>query len=208
MRSLLATAALIIVSGIACAETPVLQPAYDMSLSRDEKVKLAEGAAPPEVSRDATVYALEPSGYVKVRDGSNGFTCLVDRQSRWSSEPACFDAEGSATLVPSRLFAEAERAKGATDEQIDAALDEGFRSGRFNAPRKPGIVYMLSDSVFVFAAGKVVHGPPHLMFYLPYGTSKDLGSPPRGAGMPFLIREGRPDTFIIVVPGAATHSGH
>ena len=50
------------------------KPAYDFSLPREERIKLAESAAPPEISDKATVYVLDRTGYVKVRDGENGFT--------------------------------------------------------------------------------------------------------------------------------------
>jgi hypothetical protein len=185
------------------------KPAYDFSLPREERIKLAESAAPPKISEKATVYLLERSGYVKVRDGSNGFSCFVDRQTPWNSEPTCFDAEGSATTLPTRLFVEDERAKGKSEEQIKAELDEGYKTGRFKAPGKPGIVYMLSDSVFILISGnRLVKAPPHLMFYAPYATDKDIGAPPGGANMPHLIRAGQPDAYIIVIPGPAKLADH
>jgi hypothetical protein len=55
---------------------------------------------------------------------------------------------------------------------------------------------------------QLIHIPPHLMFYAPYATDKDIGSPPPAANMPHLIRAGQPDAYIIVVPGAATHPSH
>lgn len=183
-----------------------LKPSYDFSLSREAKIRLAESAGPPEISGKATIYILERSGYVKVREGANGFACFVDRQTPWNSEPTCFDAEGSATTLPTRLFAEEERSKGKTENAIETEIDEGYKSGRFKAPAKPGIVYMLSDSVFIFVDGRIVHVPPHLMFYAPYATDKDIGSPPPAANMPHLIRAGQPDAYIIVVPGSADHS--
>src|SRR5579862_7466193 len=85
------------------AQSDTPKPAYDFSLPREERIKLAESAAPPEISSNATVYLLERSGYVKVRDGSNGFSCFVDRQDPLNLEPTCFDAEGSATTLQSRL---------------------------------------------------------------------------------------------------------
>src|SRR5215470_17547984 len=91
------------------AQETTLTPAYDFSLSREEKIKLAESAAPPEVSGNAAIYVLERTGYVKVRDGSNGFSCFVDRQTPWNQEPTCFDAEGSATTLRTRLFVEEQR---------------------------------------------------------------------------------------------------
>jgi len=178
---------------------------YDFSLPREEKIKLAESAAPPEISGKATVYILERRGYLKVRDGSNGFTCFVDRQHPLNSEPTCFDAEGSATTFQSRLLAEDLRAKGKSEAEVTAAIEQGYQSGEFRAPQKPGIVYMMSDagSIYIQQLNKMVNLPPHLMFYDPYATDKDIGSPPAAASMPHLIRAGQPDAVIIVIPPTA-----
>lgn len=186
------------------------KPAYDFSLPREERIKLAESAAPPEISDKATVYVLDRTGYVKVREGENGFSCLVDRQTPLNLEPTCFDAEGSATTLPTRIFAEERRAKGEREDQISAEIETGYKSGKFLAPRKSGIVYMMSDSGVLYIAEKnqLIHIPPHLMFYAPYATDKDIGSPPPAANMPHLIRAGQPDAYIIVMPGPATHPGH
>lgn len=203
--------ALLLLAGnsITFGKAAMPKPAYDFSLPREDRIKLAEGAAPPEVSGKATVFLLERSGYVKVREGTNGFSCFVDRQTPWNSEPTCFDAEGTATTLPTRLLTEAERAKGKSEEQIKTELDEGYKSGRFKAPTKPGIVYMMSDRVFILVSGnQIVHVPPHLMFYAPYATDKDIGSPSPAANMPHLIRAGQPDAYIIVIPGPTKPAGH
>ena len=188
---------------LAVAQSGTPKPAYDISLSRDEKIKLAKSAAPTEISDKATVYVLERSGYVKVQDGSNGFSCFVDRQTPLNSEPTCFDAEGSATTLPTRFYAEEQRAKGRSEDEIKAAIEEGYKSGKFHAPAKPGIVYMMSDNGYLYFPGatQLVHIPPHLMFYAPYATEKDIGSPPATANMPRLIRPGQPDAVVIVIPG-------
>jgi len=185
----------------AFAQTETPKATYDFSLSREEKIKLAESAAPPEISGKATIYILERSGYVKVRDGSNGFSCFVDRQSPLNNEPTCFDAEGSATTLQSRFLAEELRAKGKSEGDVTAAISEGYNSGKFRAPQKPGIVYMMSDAGYIYVAQlkKMIHLPPHLMFYDPYATDKDIGAPPAVADMPHLIRAGQPDAVIIVI---------
>ena len=192
------------------AQTALPKPAYDMSQPRADKITLAKSAAPPEVSDKATVYVLDPTGYVKVQDGSNGFSCFVDRQTPLNQEPTCFDAEGSATTLPTRLFAEEQRAKGRTEDQIKADIEAGYKAKRFLAPRKPGIVYMLSDSIYLFVAqnNQLVHAPAHLMFYAPYATEKDLGTPPPGMNMPRLIRAGQPDAVMIVFPAQKTNATH
>ena len=92
------------------AQAEVPKPAYNVSLPREERIKLAKSAAPPEISDHATVYVLDKTGYVKVQDGTNGFSCFVDRQTPFNLEPTCFDAEGSASTLPTRLFAEEQRA--------------------------------------------------------------------------------------------------
>jgi hypothetical protein len=189
----------------ALAQTEMPKAAYDFSLPREEKIKLAESAAPPEISGKATVYVLEHSGYVKVRDGSNGFSCFVDRQNPLNLEPTCFDAEGSATTLQSRFLAEDLRAQGKTENEVTAAIADGYKSGKFRAPQKPGIVYMMSDAGYLYVEPlhKMVHLPPHLMFYDPYATDRDIGTPPAAANMPHLIREGQPDAVIIVIPPPA-----
>jgi hypothetical protein len=188
------------VSGLDQTDMP--KPAYDFSLPREERIKLAESAAPAEISGPATVYLLERTGYVKVRDGTNGFSCFVDRQTPLNLEPTCFDAEGSATTLLSRLYAEEQRGKGKSEEQIKAEIEAGYKSGKFRAPQKPGIVYMMSDKGYLLVPGKnrLVPLPPHLMFYAPYATDKDIGSPPAAVNMPHLIRAGQPDAVVIVIP--------
>lgn len=189
------------------SQTETLKPAYDFSLPREERIQLAESAAPAEISGKATVYLLERTGYLKVREGTNGFSCIVDRQTPYNLEPTCFDREGSATTLPTRLFVEEQRAKSRTEEQIKTDLEAGYKSGRFKAPAKPGIVYMMSDHGVLLVSGKLVPIPPHLMFYASYAMDEDIGSPPAAANMPHLIRAGQPDAYIIVIPGPGKHSG-
>jgi hypothetical protein len=167
------------------------------------QIALAESAGPP-VAADAAIYVLGTNGYTKVRDGRNGFTCLVSRERPDTMEPECFDAIGTASVVPVRLFIEAERAAGAREDRIRAAVDEGYRTGRFQAPAKPGLVYMLSAHNYVFDPERkqVVHFPGHLMFYAPYATQKDVGS---GPGAPYIVAPGTAQALMIVVPASGAH---
>lgn len=194
----------------AAAQTEAPKAAYDFSLSREERIKLAKSAAPPEISEHATVYVLDRSGYAKVQEGTNGFSCFVDRQTPLNLEPTCFDAEGSASTLPTRIYAEEQRAKGKTEEEIKAGIEAGYKAGKFRAPGKPGIVYMMSEKgmLFIADANKIVPLPPHLMFYAPYATDKDIGSPPAAANMPHLIRAGLPDAVVIVIPRQGKEAGH
>lgn len=202
MKRTLLTGILLLAGGVASAQTESPKPAYDFSAPREERIKLATSAAPPEISGKATVYLLEPTGYVKVQDGTNGFTCLVERETPLTMEPECYDAEGSATTLLTRFYAEEQRAKGTSEAQIKAAIAAGYKSGKFKAPRKIGIVYMMSEHNHVLRPDthEIVHFAPHLMFYAPYVTDADIGSPPSARNMPFVVHPGQPDALIIVVP--------
>ena len=125
MRLMLSAAFLFIGNLITFAQSDKPKPTYDFSLPHEEKIKLAESAAPPEISGKATVYVLDRTGYTKAREGTNGFSCFVDRQTPWNTEPTCFDVEGTRTTLPTRLFAEEERAKGKREDEIKAEIDEG-----------------------------------------------------------------------------------
>jgi hypothetical protein len=173
----------------------------DSTTPRDVQVALALAAGPP-VSQGAAVYILGATGYVKAREGTNGFTCLVDRLRADSIAPTCFDAEGSATTVKALFFREEQRALGKDDERITSEIDEGYKTGRFLAPRKPGIAYMLSNYNYLFdpESKSIFHFPAHVMFYGPYLTAKDVGT---GPGAPDLTRPGLPDNMMVVIPAGS-----
>jgi len=169
---------------------------------QEVQIRLAETAAPHEVSSKASIYVLRPNGYALARKGTNAFTCFVDRQHPDTLEPQCMDAEGTATTFLVRVFAEQQRAAGVPEKLIDARIEDGYQSGRFKAPRRPGITYMLSDYNYIFddKSQKVMHVSPHLMFYAPGLREADVGS---GEGAPFLTHPGAPDNLMIVVPRSA-----
>jgi hypothetical protein len=83
------------------------------------------------------------------------------------------------------MFTEEQRASGTSEIQIKALVEDGYKKGRFKAPGRPGLVYMLSDHNYVFDPKRkaVIHFPGHLMCYAPYATQKDVGSGPGGPYM-------------------------
>jgi hypothetical protein len=183
------------------------QVRYDASVPRERQIELATSAAPEEVSAKAAVYILGPKGYEKVREGANGFSCLVNREFVTTMEPECFDAQGSQTTMLVSMRTEELRAQGKSDAEIAAEIKEGYKTGRFKAPLKPGIVYMMSNENWVFDPDSktIIHFPGHLMFYAPYMTAKDLGYESH-ATLPYLVHPGQPDALMIVVP--ASSAGH
>lgn len=196
-RTLLMVAAL---SALSFAQGPELEgiKTVDANTPRETQIALALSAGPP-IAEKATVYILGKTGYELARKGTNGFTCLVSRQTPETMEPECFDAEGTATTLKARFFVEELRAKGVAEEEIEKRVAAGYASKKFIAPRRAGIVYMLSAHNYVLnpATNKIIRFPGHLMFYAPYLKAEDIGS---GPGAPYLTSPGSPQNLMVVVP--------
>lgn len=182
-------------------------------LPREQEITLALSAAPEHLRQNATVYVFDKSGYIKLREGTNGFTCLVNRDAILDREsvlkPTCWDAEGSATIVPMVLRVGELLAQGKSREEIQHDINQGFRIGKFIAPRKTGVAYMLAGDVEQYSsiAGQVESRsfPPHLMFYAPNVTNTDIGYSPQEAAknpwLPATWGRGPNHNYIIVVVG-------
>src|SRR5215472_12405660 len=190
-----------------------LPKVYNASMPREQQIALAESAAPAEVSGKATVYVLGPKGYEKAREGTNGFSCFVGRHfvkpTETTIEPTCFDAEGSRTLLPVYLHGEQLRTSGKSEAEIKTDVANGYKEGRYNYPNKPGFLYMMSNENRLGPTPD--HGstsfPPHLMFYAPDMTTKDIGFDTQPK-LDYLgmTDPGAGDNLIVVVPSVSTPS--
>lgn len=166
-------------------------------LPRELEIELARSAAPKHLQADATVYVLERGGYVIAKEGTNGFTCFVDRFTPTGVHPGvfipiCYDRIGTKTVLPKLL----ERARlyesGLSNEQVEAEINEGFRSGKYQSVPRTGVAYMWSP-FFTFSNGKGLRelNLPHTMIYGPFVTNEDLGSPGQQlTGVPFMVNPG------------------
>jgi hypothetical protein len=196
------------------ANTIIARPLPEL-LARAKEIDLALSAAPAHLRKGAAVYVLECNGFVKVRDSTNGFTCIVNRDHPLNQKPVCFDAEGTATVLPKILRVGELLMQGKPMSKIDGEIAEGFRNGKYISPRRPGVAYMLSGDIRNFNphTGKVESFPPHVMFYAPNLTNADLGMTPEALAsnpsLPFIAYEG-PHAFIIMLAasGKQMHMEH
>lgn len=207
MRSSLACASIAAVTlsawpGVASAQNA--QSAHP--LSEEREVALALSAAPPAVAEAASVYVLRPHGFVKVRDGSNGYTCIVARAGDSRDQiPICHNREGSETVLPVTFRRAELRARGVVEEEIEREIQEGYRSGRYRVPRPGGVSYMLSTEAFGYTPdGDRFTIDPHLMVYAPEATAEDLGydasltGAMSEAGLPFVFLDADPIRYIVI----------
>jgi hypothetical protein len=175
-------------------------PADQPALPRDLEIELALNAAPKHLRDGAAVLVLDAAGYVKARDGSNAFTCLVSRRGG-DVFPVCWDGEGVKSLLPIDLDAAKARLAGRTNAEIEQTVAAGFKDGRYRAPSRTGIAYMLSPLRYrIDEQGHAVRANPnpHVMFYGPNLTDSDIGGA-RGSVV-FMNKVG-PDGMIIVPVG-------
>lgn len=166
-------------------------------LPKELELRLAVNALPKDLRDGASILALESTGYVKARTGTNPFTCLVSRRGG-NFYPVCFDEEGSRTILPAFADDAVLRLKGASDAEVERQLAAGFEEGRYRPPARPGIAYMLSPATYLLEGGRLTRTPPHTMFYAPFLSNADIGGMPGKTA--FVDRPG-PHGMIIVIAG-------
>lgn len=188
-------------------------------LPRELEIDLALAAGPEHIRAEATVYIFTRSGYTKVSNGKNGFTCFVNRDGFQNGEkairPTCWDPEGTTTIVPVMLRVGELIAQNKSADEIKGDIESGFKTKRFSSPQKSGIAYMLKgDLLFDEKTQKietVFHS--HYMLYAPGVSNKDLGvsneALQTNPSLPFIYDgySGGARTAYIIVP-AVTSSGH
>jgi hypothetical protein len=196
-------------------------------LPRDLEIQLALSALPPHLREGATVYVLHPAtGFDVVRKGTNGFHAFVARtgddamRGPWSLTtypadvlyPVSFDSAGAKAQM--RVFFDiAEmQAKGVPPAEAKKTVQDRYRSGRYKAPERAGVSYMLSPIVRTYDDSdkndKVsTQNIPHVMYFAPNVSNEDVGgatidSTSGGNTYPFVILHG-PHGYHIQLLGKA-----
>ena len=210
------------VLGVALLVGPMVCVGKPMTIlmPQDEKIRLALEAGPEHLRADASEYVLRTDGYHKVRSGTNGFTCLVNRDGNQTGDddlkPTCWDAEGSRTIVPVMLQVRKLTARSASAEEIKRKIEAGFASGKFASPHKTGIAYMLGGDLHFdpeTEQNSKTPSPARSMLYAPGVSNVDIGATAREPASPFALPSvyagysGGTRTGDIIVP-AAPNAGH
>jgi hypothetical protein len=154
-----------------------------------DEAALARSAAPPSISKDATVLVLGAHGYETAAKGANGFVCLVERA--WSNDfaspdfwnpkarsPFCYNAAAARSVLPEYLTRTEWVLAGADKAQLLARTRAAVAAHRIKAPEPGAMCYMMSKDGYL---GDDSGGAwrPHLMFFTPR-----LPAAAMGAGLP------------------------
>ena len=169
------------------------------------EIAMARSAAPPSISEHAEILVLGADGYQTAVQGTNGFTCLVERA--WTSdfddpdymnpavrEPTCFNVAAAAILQ--RIKAKTRLAlAGATRTQMIDSIRAAYARHELPMPAPGAMSYMMSKQTYF--GPYYGNGDPHLMFYFPRTDSLLWGALP---GSPVMVHQDFPEpitTFVI-----------
>lgn len=165
------------------------------------ETRFALSALPPAMRSHATVYLLDPkSGYRLGRQGTSGVTCLVERtaweQANFRNDvyvPLCYDAVGTKTYLKVVMDAALLRSQGISPAALKAEIENRYGNKTYTVPQTAGLSYMIAPVMRTWTPDADVHtmSGPHLMFYAPNMTNKDIGADARsGMLYPFIFKEG------------------
>jgi hypothetical protein len=154
-------------------------------ISKEELIKLAMSAAPPEVSKDATIMIPGPDGkLVEARKGTNGFTCLPDTDGQSVPDPICGDA---ASMQWANDYMSKAPKPTNTTPGIAYMAKGGWhfeKDGEILMEKEPG--------------AKLVREPAHWMVFWPFDSkSSGLPSLPTKFGV-YVMFEGTPYAHLMI----------
>lgn len=184
MKHLATSVICLCASAVAAVAADELSPADTMRtiFPLDIEMNLALTGAPIHLRSGASVYVYGATGFKKVRVGTNGITCLLNRDAfiygAKQFKPTCWDSIGDTTYIPVMLKVGELLAKGQTPDAIRAAIANGFAAGMFRAPTTGGVAYMLAGDVELdLKTGSVLRQafPGHYMFYAIGSTTTQFG---------------------------------
>jgi hypothetical protein len=173
-------------------------PVKPVPLSDSAEIALAESAAPADLAKASTVYAVRDGQVLTIREGSNGAACMVARDYHGGSlYPICYNPEGTRTAAKRELLQMKLRSLGVPEDSIDRVVATAYTRGELETPKELALAYMMSPKQVLFSsasqAGRRVGAwHPHLMFYFPGMTPGKLGL--GKAGPNDVIQVGSPGT--------------
>jgi hypothetical protein len=155
---------------------PSMAPIEQYRMDRDAEIALARTAAPPSISRDATVLVMGQKNFETAVEGKNGFVCLVGRAFAgplnnpefWNPKnrsPICYNPPAARSLMPYAMKEAGMALAGASIAQITDAIRTAVAKKELGAPESGSMAYMMSKEAYLTDRGD--HNMAHVMFELP-----------------------------------------
>jgi hypothetical protein len=205
MRLSISAACLLASAAVAGAQTSTSgYPVKPVPLADSVEIALALTAAPDELSKAATVYAVKDGKVLTLRPGTNGSSCMVARDFHAGSlYPICFNPEGTRTVLKRELMQLQMRSLGVPEDSIDKAVAAAYARGELEVPNAMALAYMMSPRQVLFSTAakdgrRVGAWHPHLMFYIPGATPAKFGLAGNSSGPISVSASGTPQAELIV----------
>jgi hypothetical protein len=157
---------------------------------RDAEIALARSAAPPSISRDATVMILGPQGFEVGAEGNNGFVCIVERS--WTSPFAdaefwnpkkrgsiCYNPQAARSVLPITYLRTKLVLAGKSKDEIKEGMKAAVEKKELPALEPGAMCYMMSKEAYLTDNGIThdgAHNMAHMMFYTPHINPADWGA--------------------------------
>jgi hypothetical protein len=169
------------------APYPSMAPLDQYLMERNAEIALARSAAPPSISRDATVMILGSHGYEAAVEGKNGFVCVVERgwmnpfdsPEFWSPKTRgalCFNPPAARTVLPMTLMRTKLVLAGKSKAEVRASIKTAIENKELPGLEAGAMSYMMSKDAYLTDAGG--HNMAHLMFYTPLMDGAVWGANP------------------------------
>jgi len=152
---------------------------------RTAEIALAKRAAPAAISSHATVLVLAASGYQIAIQGTNGFTCVVERS--WMSSfdspqfwnpkmrgPVCYNPPATRSVLLYTLNRTKLVLAGLSKAEMRKKIEAAVASGQLSVPEPGAMSYMLARRGYL--NDSVGHWHPHLMFHVPTTDAASWGA--------------------------------
>ena len=152
---------------------------------RKAEIAMARSAAPPAISRNATVLVMGVRGYQTASKGTNGFVCLVERSwmspfdspEFWNPKirgPICYNPPAARTILPYTINRTALVLAGVSKAQMHERIQASVAHDELPAPAPGAMSYMMSKAGYLSDAGGRWY--PHLMFHLRTASAASWGA--------------------------------
>jgi hypothetical protein len=180
------------------------------------EIALARSAAPAAISGKATVLTLKPQGYETAVQGSNGFTCLVERSwmapfdnpEFWNPKlrgPVCYNPAASQSILAYTVRRTKLALAGHSRVQMLDEVRAAVARKELPWPEPGAMSFMMSkDGYLSDAAG---HWHSHLMFHVPKAEAASWGANLPGSPVVLDVREVPEPETIFMVPLARWSDG-
>jgi hypothetical protein len=187
-----------------------------LMLDLHAEIALARSAAPAAISDKATLLTLKPQGYETAVNGTNGFTCLVERSwmspfdspEFWNPKmrgPVCYNPAASKSILAYTLRRTKLALAGLSKAQmLDEIRAEAARK-ELPWPEPGAMSFMMSKDGYLGDAQG--HWHSHLMFHVPKAPAASWGANLPGSPVVLDDREVPEPETIFLVPVAHWSDG-